>query len=63
MDSLTGEAIGKVFAAWPTVSRPWKDEAAVNHEVSDMCILATGACARVMQAELGLPVAVSAVDL
>ena len=63
VDAATHEAINKVFAAWAAASAPWKAEAVANDDVSDMCILATGACAYVMQAEFGLEVEVLPVDL
>lgn len=63
VNALTRQAIGEVFAAWAAVSAPWKAEALANDDVSDMCILATGACASVMQAELGLDVEALPVDL
>lgn len=63
MNDLTHEAIGKVVAAWASVSAPWKAEAEARDDVSEMCILATGACAAVLQAEFGLEVSVLAVDL
>lgn len=59
----TREAIDRIFAAWADVSAPWKAEAVANEDVSDMCILATGVCASVMQAELGLDVEILPVDL
>ena len=63
MDVPTREVIDTVMAAWAIASAPWKAEAVARDDVSDMCILATRACASVMQADFGLNVAVLPVDL
>lgn len=63
VDDLTRGAVDRVLDAWARVSAPWKARAEAQDEVSEMCILATGACASVLQEEFGLTVSVLPVDL
>jgi len=63
MNDAVRAAVLGIFDAWHAVAAPWRAEAIANCAVSDMCILASGACGTILQGEFGFDSGVMGVDL